>query len=919
MGAEGDDQSEESPPSSSLGRASGGGKPPSDPSPSGAHTGAEANGENGIENVDMALATVRQHASIATINAPPPPRSSLHAASVDAPRSPPPSPGKKRVFIAEPPRWRFVNSAKKSMGYSSFSAGTYVQGKSAKELVAKYRPPEPRKGRESPTLRKLLGDDEQEDETEPSAHESPSNSGDPKLEIATTENESTIDNIKSIINARAETPNVGKEEEMETVEPHTNEANIDETLIMKLGGFLIGGNFNEEAEGENVKENEVGSETNASTNSAIRTVKEITTDMESPPKKVESEKEFPPVKRLTINENHDKYDEIYEANFRVSRKMAKDGGVQDGTEGESSEAPLEYSPELKEKVAEDLTMMNRQSTGMHASSEVEIGDSPAEPQVAIVQSIFSSSSSDQELDRVEMQTLEEPVVTGDVRTPKTTEEEEKSLPEEETKPPTKKRRKFLLILVLMIVILSIVLGVAMGSNGLEDEKSGDGSNRATSDGDIASNEVNGTDTAKDPNLSPPIKDPNSPANVPNNPTISPSAMYSHSPSSPPSLSCPTNSKLFAIEYTQNNTNMTQQLPEQFWTNNSMTWLLRDACTQEEIVKCLPCENAETTSSQPSSQPSIQSSSQPSSQSSSQPSLRGTSTTSMMITTKSTYITTTTNPESSTSDTSTVNTNSTTTTTAPAYTERAPSTFATFNATYTSTSASAATASSSSISSRSLKEEDGSVDALVDDYVINNDGVSACLPNGIEYVFEVVSSNVAGDCCGFAPNSFVVSYDHIVLNHADRDDRSINIFSTNVGSDTEDKSVEKETSYFGQRAEPCPTLNPSVMPSSVPSVSPTDPPTRSPSEIPPIRDVVFPENNSLVPCREVIESEMAGRINGLQAAFCGFCEWKNSGFFCFQRVTHLVRVYAMTQVSARQGLLDQGHCSVPSEITDGLLS
>ncbi|KAL9182296.1 hypothetical protein ACHAXT_012948 [Thalassiosira profunda] len=41
-----------------------------------------------------------------------------------------------------PPRWRFVNEAKKAAGYSSLSAGSYIKGQSADELGAKYVAPD---------------------------------------------------------------------------------------------------------------------------------------------------------------------------------------------------------------------------------------------------------------------------------------------------------------------------------------------------------------------------------------------------------------------------------------------------------------------------------------------------------------------------------------------------------------------------------------------------------------------------------------------------------------------------------------------------------------------------------------------------------------------------------------------------------
>ena len=44
--------------------------------------------------------------------------------------------------IAKPPQWRFVNTANKSLGYSSREAGTVIPGlSSAKELTAKYHIP----------------------------------------------------------------------------------------------------------------------------------------------------------------------------------------------------------------------------------------------------------------------------------------------------------------------------------------------------------------------------------------------------------------------------------------------------------------------------------------------------------------------------------------------------------------------------------------------------------------------------------------------------------------------------------------------------------------------------------------------------------------------------------------------------------
>eukprot|EP00581_Thalassiosira_minuscula_P010308 CAMPEP_0183710014 /NCGR_PEP_ID=MMETSP0737-20130205/5903_1 /TAXON_ID=385413 /ORGANISM="Thalassiosira miniscula, Strain CCMP1093" /LENGTH=892 /DNA_ID=CAMNT_0025938237 /DNA_START=120 /DNA_END=2798 /DNA_ORIENTATION=+ len=51
-------------------------------------------------------------------------------------------PTEKQTSTPEPPRWRFVTEAKKSLGYSSIHAGTYVEGQSSDELGAKYVAPD---------------------------------------------------------------------------------------------------------------------------------------------------------------------------------------------------------------------------------------------------------------------------------------------------------------------------------------------------------------------------------------------------------------------------------------------------------------------------------------------------------------------------------------------------------------------------------------------------------------------------------------------------------------------------------------------------------------------------------------------------------------------------------------------------------
>ena len=53
----------------------------------------------------------------------------------------PPKTGNE-TLSAEPPKWRFVKEAKKSLGYSSAAAGSYIRGKSSDELGAKYSAPD---------------------------------------------------------------------------------------------------------------------------------------------------------------------------------------------------------------------------------------------------------------------------------------------------------------------------------------------------------------------------------------------------------------------------------------------------------------------------------------------------------------------------------------------------------------------------------------------------------------------------------------------------------------------------------------------------------------------------------------------------------------------------------------------------------
>jgi len=142
--------------------------------------------------------------------------------------------------------------------------------------------------------------------------------------------------------------------------------------------------------------------------------------------------------------------------------------------------------------------------------------------------------------------------------------------------------------------------------------------------------------------------------------------------------------------------------------------------------------------------------------------------------------------------------------------------------------------------------------------------------------------------------------------------SVSDWPTLPKSESPSVSARPSTSFVPS-GTPSATSPPSSRPSS--SFPPSSSLTAAPNL--PLRDVYLPPN-SLVPCRETIEAEMTGRVNGLSSAFCGFCTWKATGFNCYQRINYLVAKYQMTQVGARQSLLDQGHCAVPLAGSEELL-
>ena len=71
----------------------------------------------------------------------------IHAPSLESSNLSSSPASKKGMISAESPRWRFVNKAKKTEGYSSAAAGTVVTGMSAQELAGKFIAPEWRESR----------------------------------------------------------------------------------------------------------------------------------------------------------------------------------------------------------------------------------------------------------------------------------------------------------------------------------------------------------------------------------------------------------------------------------------------------------------------------------------------------------------------------------------------------------------------------------------------------------------------------------------------------------------------------------------------------------------------------------------------------------------------------------------------------
>ena len=111
--------------------------------------------------------------------------------------------------------------------------------------------------------------------------------------------------------------------------------------------------------------------------------------------------------------------------------------------------------------------------------------------------------------------------------------------------------------------------------------------------------------------------------------------------------------------------------------------------------------------------------------------------------------------------------------------------------------------------------------IVQKYKPGIDGVSGCIPDTNEYVLEVKQSNYIGECCGFAPESFTMSFDD------------------NVVITSEESSNVVGKLYFPQDGfEACESNDPSMMPSHEPTGNPKQSPSQKPTSSPTLR----PTNN-----------------------------------------------------------------------------
>ena len=127
------------------------------------------------------------------------------------------------------------------------------------------------------------------------------------------------------------------------------------------------------------------------------------------------------------------------------------------------------------------------------------------------------------------------------------------------------------------------------------------------------------------------------------------------------------------------------------------------------------------------------------------------------------------------------------------------------------------------------------------------------------------------------------------------------------SETGVPSLSHSPTWNTTSAVPSMSIPDESLSSQSPSIS-NIPTSQSPTFL--LRDIVHPPHNPVIPCKETVEAEMAGRINGLNGKFCGFCQWKYSGFNCYQRVNYLIAKYQDTQLESRQNLINQGRCTIP---------
>ena len=476
-------------------------------------------------------------------------------------------------------------------------------------------------------------------------------------------------------------------------------------------------------------------------------------------------------------------------------------------EEENNDEELE---EIAEKVVQEqipslpvpptrVDLDGEESIGAEAEPEVEV-ETETKPVLEVeTASAAARPADDDELDKLEKQEEGQDLVNVDLDDTEAHTESPRSQqragPLDDTKFPPEveeeKKRKWKLLLLALLILAAVIgalLGIFLGGSE-EDEDA----KKSIGQPDITSGNTTTTNAPFIPVIV--------------SPTIAPSAA--------PTAACEESTeKLFSVSSKQN---------EQVEFLSSFGWVVKDVCTGEEVIKCLPCASV-------------------------------------------------------VEDDGTVTTSST----------------------------------------LSMSDEPTTDEGVRHRFLESNDDrVKQCVPDR-KYMFEIESPS-SGECCGFDPTNFVVYYDGKVIRKSDwllkmKLNPMIQSIAQQSGRQADnDATVNEDLSqaftvetqtYFGAEDDdgPCPSASPSTSP------APTSPPKL---------EFALPEGGdpiSSLPCQEVMEAEMLGRINGLNCAFCGFCSWDQSSFSCYQRIAHLKRVSGIGEIEGRQALCDRDECSPPPEDT-----